>query len=68
MRAADKAGNNGKERIWRDGADTFFFKGTNGRWQDVLSAEELLRYDEKAASVLTPACRNWLEQGRKALT
>ena len=67
MRRADKEGNNGKERIWRDGADTFFFKGTNGRWKYVLSAEELLQYEEKVASVLAPACRNWLEQGRNAL-
>lgn len=39
----------------------------NGRWQDVLSAEELALYDAKAAQVLTPDCRAWLEQGRVAL-
>ena len=32
-----------------NGANTFFFKGTNGRWKDVLSVEELALYDEKAA-------------------
>lgn len=52
---------------WKNGAQTFFFKGTNGRWQDVLSAEELQLYTEKAARVLTPDCRAWLEQGRRAL-
>lgn len=51
-----------------EGAKTFFFKGTNGRWQDVLSAEELALYEQKAAQVLTPACRAWLEQGRVAFT
>lgn len=53
--------------IWKDGARTFFFKGTNGRWKEVLSAEELAMYEEKTAQVLTPECRAWLEKGRAAL-
>ena len=53
--------------VWKEGAKTFFFKGTNGRWKDVLSAEELELYEEKVSQVLTPACRAWLEQGRSAL-
>jgi aryl sulfotransferase len=52
---------------WKEGAKTFFFKGTNGRWRDLLSAEEVEMYEEKAAQVLTPECRAWLEQGRVAL-
>lgn len=52
---------------WKEGAKTFFFKGTNGRWKDILSAEELALYDEKAAQLLTADCRAWLEQGRRAL-
>lgn len=55
------------KQVWKEGAKTFFFKGTNGRWQDVLSADELRLYDATAAKVLTPACRAWLEQGRSAL-
>jgi aryl sulfotransferase len=50
--------------IFKDGVKTFFFKGTNGRWKEALSAEELALYEEKAATVLTPDCRVWLEQGR----
>lgn len=53
--------------IFKEGSKTFYFKGTNGRWKDVLSAEELALYDAKAAQVLTPECRAWLEQGRVAL-
>ena len=53
--------------IFKEGAKTFYFKGNNGRWKDVLSAEELALYEEKAAQVLTPDCRAWLEQGRVAL-
>jgi aryl sulfotransferase len=52
------------DKVWVGGARSFFYKGTNGRWQGVLSDEELALYDEKAARVLTPECRVWLEQGR----
>lgn len=50
-------------QIWTEGARTFFFKGTNGRWKDVLSADELSLYEETAARELTPECRAWLEGG-----
>lgn len=53
----------GMKAGWKDGAKTFFFKGTNGRWKHLFSAEELTLYDEKAAKVLTQDCRAWLEQG-----
>lgn len=52
---------------WKGGAQTFIFKGTNGRWKDVFSAEELALYDAAVARVLTPDCVQWLEQGRKVL-
>ncbi len=57
----------GMQAMWKDGAKTFFFKGTNGRWKDLFSTEELSLYDETAAKVLTPDCRAWLERGRVAL-
>jgi len=57
----------GMKMRWKEGAKTFFFKGTNGRWRDVLSAEEVQMYEAKAAQVLTPECRAWLEQGRSVL-
>ncbi len=63
---ADSADPN-RPPVWKDGARTFFFKGTNGRWKEVLSAEELELYEEKVTQVLTPDCRAWLEQGRVAL-
>lgn len=47
-----------------DFARWFFFKGTNGRWREALSPEELALYDVKAAEVLTPDCRTWLERGQ----
>lgn len=46
------------------GTDSFFFKGTNGRWRDQLGPEELALYQSKIAQRLTPACAAWLERGR----
>ena len=54
-------------RTFVDGARTFFYKGTNGRWKDVLTDAELEEYDAKAAIVLSPDCRAWLENGMVAL-
>lgn len=54
--------------VWNGGARTFIFKGTNGRWKDVLSAQELALYSEAMERVLTADCAAWLEQGRVALT
>jgi aryl sulfotransferase len=52
-------------KIWKDGAASFFFKGTNGRWRDVLSPDDLALY-EPAAAVLDPELRAWLEGGALA--
>ncbi len=67
IRAKEQRVNAGWQEVFKEGVNTFFYKGTNGRWKDVLSTEELALYDEKAAQVLTPGCRAWLEQGRVAL-
>jgi aryl sulfotransferase len=48
------------------GADRFFFKGTNGRWRDVLTDDDLARYDDNATRNLEPELRRWLEHGRRA--
>lgn len=61
MREQALKNDQGKPSAFIEGAKTFFFKGTNGRWEDVLSAEELALYEQKAAQVLTPDCRAWLE-------
>ncbi len=41
----------------------FFNKGTNGRWRDVLSPEEVALCDEVAGKKLTPDCAHWLKTG-----
>ena len=57
----------GPHPVWKEGANTFYFKGTNGRWREVLSADELAMYETTKSQVLTPECARWLEQGRVAL-
>lgn len=58
----------GGGEFWKGGAQTFLNKGTNGRWRDVLTDEDLALYEEACARVLTPECRAWLEEGRRAVT
>lgn len=45
------------------GAKTFINKGTNGRWRDVLSPEDVAAYERRAAAELSPACARWLATG-----
>jgi len=49
--------------IFEGGAERFIFKGTNDRWRDVLTAEDLELYEAAAARTLTPELKLWLEQG-----
>jgi aryl sulfotransferase len=48
------------ESRWVGGADTFLYQGTNGRWRDVLSAEELARFDQRQRETLPPDALAWL--------
>ena len=54
------------QMTWKQGLDTFFFKGTNGRWKSVLTPAELAMYEAAKTRVLTPDCARWLEGGRVA--
>ncbi len=45
------------------GAESFLFKGTNGRWRDVLSSEEVSAYARRVAELLPPDAADWLEHG-----
>jgi aryl sulfotransferase len=49
--------------FFASGAKSFFFKGTNHRWRDVLDADDLALYEEAKRRVLTPECADWLERG-----
>jgi aryl sulfotransferase len=60
--ADDDAGTSMAPHIWKEGAASFFYKGTSGRWRDVLTDEDLELY-EVAVERLDPELRAWLERG-----
>ena len=50
--------------FWEGGAQTFINKGTNGRWRDVLSAEDNAAYRTKSRrGIGTETCARWLAKG-----
>jgi aryl sulfotransferase len=52
--------------IFEGGGDSFINKGVNGRWKDVLSAEESAAYEAAALEKLGPECARWLATGERA--
>jgi len=55
-------------RFFANGGTGFFFKGTNGRWRDILDDEDLALYEETKQRVLTPDCAAWLEKESRVPT
>jgi aryl sulfotransferase len=51
---------------FKGGGKAFINKGTNGRWRDVLTPDELAQYEVAVRRSLTPECARWLEHGRAA--
>lgn len=51
------------EFLFDGGGAEFIHKGTNGRWRDVLSVEDIAKCDRIAAQKLTPDCAHWLKTG-----
>lgn len=48
---------------WDGGSQTFINRGTNGRWRDLLTAEDCARYEQMARRELGEACAAWLASG-----
>ena len=48
---------------WKNGAATFINKGTNGRWRDRLTDEDIAAYEKRAVDELGPDCARWLAEG-----
>jgi aryl sulfotransferase len=63
MRQLSSADSQMMDVIFQQGASTFFYKGTNGRWRDVLTAEDIRRYEELADANMSPGCAHWLATG-----
>ena len=53
-----------EEYLLKGGGATFYNKGTNGRWRDVLTTEDNARYEAEVARHLSPECAEWLATGR----
>jgi len=51
------------DRGFEGGLQGFLFKGTNGRWRDVLTPEELATYERRASERLPTAAARWLAGG-----
>ncbi len=49
--------------FWDAGAEVFINKGVNGRWKDVLSAEDVAEHEKRAVGELGAACARWLATG-----
>jgi aryl sulfotransferase len=46
--------------FWDGGAQVFINRGTNGRWADTLTAEDVRAYESRAIAELGPECARWL--------
>lgn len=49
------------------GASAFIYKGTNGRWRDVLSSDDIRRYQRAAEENLPSDCAHWLATGEGSI-
>jgi aryl sulfotransferase len=47
----------------KEGGRTFINKGTNGRWRDELTPEDIAAYEAKALTELGEDCAHWLATG-----
>lgn len=64
MRKADRQ--IGSFEAFEGGIDGFLFKGSNGRWRDVLDAEDLKAYQRRVAETLPADAARWVEFGDAA--
>src|SRR6266404_2544501 len=55
------------DMVFKGGLKNFVFKGTNGRWRDVLTADELAAYERRVAATLPSDCAAWMAHGRRTL-
>ena len=55
--------NENSSAFFSGGSTGFFFKGTNGRWRDVLTEEDLALYEVARQRLLSEDCARWLEEG-----
>jgi len=61
--AGDKVGP--LDQAFEGGIEGFIYKGTNGRWRDVLDDEDIAAYRKKIAETLPEDAARWVEFGSK---
>ena len=49
--------------LWDGGATVFINKGTNKRWTETLTADDIEAYEKRALEELGPECAYWLATG-----
>ena len=54
----------GVVNMFSKGCETFFYKGTNDRWRDVVAEADLAAYNAKVKANFPPGCAEWVEHGR----
>ena len=54
-------------QFFEGGVQGFIFKGTNGRWRDMLTPEDLELYRRRVEEALPPEAARWVEGGRHAI-
>jgi aryl sulfotransferase len=67
QQATDAAPHSMFDDIITDGIGAFVHQGTNGRWKDMLSAEEIALADRRAGEQLPADCAHWLRTGELAM-
>ncbi len=53
------------DEVFQGGAKSFVYKGSNGRWRDVLTPEDIAKYHVHAARNLSADCAKWLATGSR---
>lgn len=51
--------------LWEGGGKSFIHKGTNGRWQGILTLADSKTYEDRAMAELGAECASWLKSGRQ---
>ncbi len=64
VRARERREKRPIDTMFEGGAMGFIFKGTNGRWRDVLTDDEVACYQKRASECLSVEAVEWLEHGR----
>lgn len=54
------------QTMFEGGSERFLNKGTNGRWKDLLTDDDLARFDRLTHAKFTASARAWIEGGRGA--